>query len=712
MDSDIGLRLFDVNSLSEAVGSFKSSTAHNCTLPGGTAIQITPVPGQRRRLNFFLRFRQRKQPLCERVTVQIGAQTFDMRVSGSGDKLRVGGKVGSGENAESFNNAFDAMKRCSNPTEKLCLLNLMISLDPKRAKSELMQNGGDLGIFEGLFDQRGRPGDALIALDNFEEYLGEKGIDTVQSKGMIQSIYENLKLGHLSHKVHGGERERLDFSQSNFARGNMGVLYEIAERTRRFRSSPIAQSVLRTSYAGMEFPERSTIRFDSSRETFVNADRTMEAWLNVGKDNDGNPEKMSINDGLFYGLITPETAQQLRDQRLDSFTPLYVSFRCTAQLADFGADIRNIMNGVPQNVRDADVLAETIIDKLQPGVVPIFTGHSMGGMLAHAVGAKRNYASIGFNPLGLGTGIREWIDMETEGGGGCQRANDVNHAGCHPTFAMQGDWVSDEEGSRVANVAVKKSYLGQRFMMEMKVSEEEIHRDQHNSFAENIKQHRDYMHAENIGLFEHIDFSKGGNKTVNARLTDYLSGPDSSDKNQMLENLWAMPEDGRNYIANRLKKEAEIPLNALNSAIKAHELAFAALGVAEKLGNGRGIRGMKRACERASKDLEQARKAFDKSKSWEAYQTFLDFRNRRMDELALAAFNGVNLPPGVDVGRDFYSIVTECLMEGTINGSKVGCRDYDKIIDNINQMDESLRKHIASRLSEDARDELNSVLVT
>ncbi|MDR0740780.1 MAG: lysophospholipase [Puniceicoccales bacterium] len=117
------------------------------------------------------------------------------------------------------------------------------------------------------------------------------------------------------------------------------------------------------------------------------------------------------------------------------------------------------MGWVPRSVRDADTLAQTIIDNLQPGVVPIFTGHSMGGMLAHAMGAKYNYASVGFNPLGLGEGVRRFIDKGDRGR--CKRANDVAYAECHPSFAMRGDWVSDERGSKVARLLVKKPYIGQ-----------------------------------------------------------------------------------------------------------------------------------------------------------------------------------------------------------------------------------------------------------
>jgi hypothetical protein len=47
----------------------------------------------------------------------------------------------------------------------------------------------------------------------------------------MELLYGNLKLGGLSNKVLGGERERLDFSASNYSRfGQMNTLYELPDR--------------------------------------------------------------------------------------------------------------------------------------------------------------------------------------------------------------------------------------------------------------------------------------------------------------------------------------------------------------------------------------------------------------------------------------------------------------------------------------------------
>jgi hypothetical protein len=224
------------------------------------------------------------------------------------------------------------------------------------------------------------------------------------------------------------------------------------------------------------------IHFDDSRRTYVNADGTMTAWLRIDNRN------MSIDQGLELGLITPEKARELLRQNppRTEFTPLYVVFAPTRTLADMKSDIKNITNGVPQSVRDADVLAETINTNLETGVVPIFTGHSMRGMLAPAAGARHNCASIGFNRLGLGEGIRKFIDKGT--GGGCKQANDAAHAECHSSFAMHGDWVSDGSGSLVAKAFVKKPYSGQRYMMENETRETDMNK-RHNAYEKNIEMH-------------------------------------------------------------------------------------------------------------------------------------------------------------------------------------------------------------------------------
>jgi hypothetical protein len=375
----------------------------------------------------------------------------------------------------------------------------MSSLIPEKAKEELKKNDEELGIFKNLFDQEGRPGDALSTLDSFKDYLRTNGIEEAELselQGTIESVYEALKLGRLdTKKTHGGERARVDFSQSNFAKSSerMKVLNDIATHNKgaywaegwRDQNISMGNAFI---FSSNPHPPKN-IKYDNERRTYANANRTMEAGLRIDREN-GVPKKMPISDGLALGLITPEKAKELQSKTppLTEFTPLYVIFRPTQSIADGLADARNIGGhlGVPQNVRDADALAQTIIDHLKPGVVPIFTGHSMGGMLAHAVGAKHNCASIGFNPLGLGSDVRKFIDEGKGNGNNCKLANDVAHAECHPSLAMRGDWVSDGSGSLVAKVFVKKPDIGQRYMMEDRSGATGM-ANRHNAYNDNIE---------------------------------------------------------------------------------------------------------------------------------------------------------------------------------------------------------------------------------
>lgn len=128
------------------------------------------------------------------------------------------GEVGSKSNNESFQSVLKAMGECSDGQEKLHLLDQMTSLSPRSTKRMLIQNNRGLAFFDGLFTPDGQPGEVLGTVGKFGSYLEEKGIDKIQFKESIESIYGNLKLSHLSNSVYGGERKRLNFSQSNFAK--------------------------------------------------------------------------------------------------------------------------------------------------------------------------------------------------------------------------------------------------------------------------------------------------------------------------------------------------------------------------------------------------------------------------------------------------------------------------------------------------------------
>jgi hypothetical protein len=79
--------------------------------------------------------------------------------------------------------------------------------------------------------------DAFNRIDTFKSALAQKIASNDQEnfkmehKETINSLYENLKLEHLSNKVIGGERERLDIGESNFSRlSKMDVLHDLARQ--------------------------------------------------------------------------------------------------------------------------------------------------------------------------------------------------------------------------------------------------------------------------------------------------------------------------------------------------------------------------------------------------------------------------------------------------------------------------------------------------
>jgi hypothetical protein len=419
--------------------------------------------------------------LHKRVAITIpGGVSFGLRVSGSRGQTRLGGEIGSQKNNESFDTVRAQMDRCSRAEEKLFLLDLMASSDPQRAKAWLNGSAGN----ESQSAYTRRPRDELIG--RIGEKLGNpEFVDTHTPE--IGLLCGKLQMGGLMNKGLGGERERLDIQESRFwnpdgmqqlkgiadtcrqgfslAHGaNIDEGSHISGSTERYFRSPLQDELTMSDALA-----REGIHFDETRHTFSNSDRTMEAALRAGAS-------MSVANAQEFGLITPEKAEELSRQGKTSFTPLYISFRGSrlngqeTSPEDFFASARNIvLDGCPQNVRDADALTKQILSRLNNSgnepVVPIFVGHSMGGMLAHAMGGKHNCASIGFNSLGLGEGVREFINANGGDGNWCELANDVAHAGCHPSFAMQGDIVSDEEGSLIAQMVIKKPYIGQRYIM-------------------------------------------------------------------------------------------------------------------------------------------------------------------------------------------------------------------------------------------------------
>jgi hypothetical protein len=90
------------------------------------------------------------------VTLPDGKELFELRISGSGDKAKMGGKMGSEKNNESFINALVGMNRLSiseaDPKAKFQLINLMASINPLKTKEWLKTNDAEQ-IFENLYMQ-------------------------------------------------------------------------------------------------------------------------------------------------------------------------------------------------------------------------------------------------------------------------------------------------------------------------------------------------------------------------------------------------------------------------------------------------------------------------------------------------------------------------------------------------------------------------------
>jgi hypothetical protein len=80
------------------------------------------------------------------------------------------------------------------------------------------------------------------------------------------------------------------------------------------------------------------------------------------------------------------------------------------------------------------------------------------------MGVKHNCVSIGFNPLELGKGVPLFIGEDK-----FNKTNDIAHMRCHTSFGMHVDWISDEEGSMMARLAVEKSYIRQQYDMGNKI---------------------------------------------------------------------------------------------------------------------------------------------------------------------------------------------------------------------------------------------------
>ncbi len=243
--------------------------------------------------------------------------------------------------------------------------------------------------------------------------------------------------------------------------------------------------------------------------------------------NQGNT--LSLENAEKLGLVTPETVKQLVEQyssinksKADiTIQPLFLSYRPTQTVTDGMTAAKNIFDGTPKALEHADKFMQELSEKIDtindaireitnilqlgtnarnseskeqtqtnntlnhftnnnPLKVIVNLGHSLGGMIAHAMGAKYNQASICFNPLGTGKGVRNFIGEEQ-----CKQANDANHANCHQSFVANEDWVSDDQHSKIA-AFIKKPLIGQSYFMQKDTNEGNII-SHHNEYKDDIK---------------------------------------------------------------------------------------------------------------------------------------------------------------------------------------------------------------------------------
>jgi pimeloyl-ACP methyl ester carboxylesterase len=122
----------------------------------------------------------------------------------------------------------------------------------------------------------------------------------------------------------------------------------------------------------------------------------------------------------------------------------------------------DVLGGTPPLLQEAENFTNQRLKTLQRYVaadvcvVPYFIGHSMGGMVAQAMGAAFNAGSVALNPLGMGSGCQGFVEKKARGALG--RAMDAAHASMHIAFCSDGDWLRPP---------IRKPILGQPYRMEL-----------------------------------------------------------------------------------------------------------------------------------------------------------------------------------------------------------------------------------------------------
>jgi hypothetical protein len=160
-------------------------------------------------------------------------------------------------------------------------------------------------------------------------------------------------------------------------------------------------------------------------------------------------QRLSLDEALAIGMIfTADETAFLRSHPDVSIAPYIVPYSCMQGLQDAIDCEQNLTGSVPDSLpayerEYLDVICPKIDDLNQERAVsrtfycPVLVGLSMGGMMCHALGAKYGRMSIAFNPLGHGSGVKEWVGIDRWNGAYGTDAQS------HLTIITEGDTISD-----------------------------------------------------------------------------------------------------------------------------------------------------------------------------------------------------------------------------------------------------------------------------
>ncbi len=390
-----------------------------------------------------------------------------------------------------------------NPQTKLQYILLLSSLDREKTKKFLSEETGEK-LLSGIISEPINHDNETQKnpINKIEDIIYSLESSSNADKNeilLLKKIHKNLTLGEKI-GLSDGERTALKFADSPFVRHpdlNITPIRSQFEQNRNtsvFLRLVILSIFYENDSNNQEFLNLSTdwpnSNFSYKDGLYTSSDEKLQAGIRYGP-------QIDLASAEVLGLVTPETVNKLLQEHPDkNKKELTIQLLCMAYLpftssTDLPAAANNIMDLTPKSIEHADHLVQKVIEKVNndnankdiPYVV-LMLGHSLGGMVAHSMGAKYNCASLGFNPLGIGEGIRDTIIGKDK----VEQANDDEHANCHQSYIAEKDWVSDDEGFAVAKLFIRKPYIGQTYKMSLPDSiKNESMLDRHNQYEENIR---------------------------------------------------------------------------------------------------------------------------------------------------------------------------------------------------------------------------------